>query len=211
MKAFYAIVAVIVFFLVILPKNDGLTYADSYVVSQTETDMEQYRLGYAEFVLLHEGKLSNHPKDPGGLTNQGVTYTTFKNLGKQLDYNPTLDLFYEMPDSVWYMIFDYHWNLFDGLDNPQLRMLAVDFVWGSGTTGVRKIQEAIKNQIHHQEVDGVLGSNTLKNMNNCDYYLLMKDVRKNRIELFKNSKNSKYFYKGWLKRQASLDKYLFLY
>ena len=33
------------------------------------------------FILKWEGGLVNHPNDPGGLTNMGVTIATWKSIG----------------------------------------------------------------------------------------------------------------------------------
>jgi lysozyme family protein len=71
----------------------------------------------------------------GWHTNKGVTWSSFKGLSGKLGYNPTCELFFQMPANIWGLIFkNGYWNFWD-CDNIPYQSLA-DFmtwtVWGSG-------------------------------------------------------------------------------
>lgn len=42
--------------------------------------------------LVHEGGFVNHPKDPGGATNQGVTFATLRMVGIDVDGDGDVDI-----------------------------------------------------------------------------------------------------------------------
>ena len=115
--------------------------------------MANYRI-VVPYFLKKEGGLSRATTDTasrnpspcvyngqtGWHTNKGVTWTTFKSLAPQLNYNPSCENFLTMPAEIWGKIFKKgYWDYWDG-DRIPFQAVA-DFitwtVWGSGAYGSR--------------------------------------------------------------------------
>jgi len=106
------------------------------------------------FILKWEGGLSHSqydsakndpvPDGTGVHTNKGVTWGTFKTLAFIAGYEPTIDLFYRMPDDVWGKIFKIgYWDQVfgDQIISQAIANTFVDWAWASGPrTATRKMQ-----------------------------------------------------------------------
>ena len=115
-------------------------------------------LWYRQFVLSMEGGLVNHPRDPGGLTNKGVTLATFKRLAQiakiKIDQNENVvDRLKALTDHEWSLIQDYFYDLAThGGKMPLLcSCYATELMWWSGNVFV--LQRAVANLIHKYKSD----------------------------------------------------------
>jgi lysozyme family protein len=84
------------------------------------------------------------PDGTGVHTNKGVTWTTFKTMAFMAGYEPTVDLFYRMPDDIWGKIFKIgYWDQVfgDQIISQAIADTLVDWAWASGPrTAIRKMQ-----------------------------------------------------------------------
>jgi hypothetical protein len=68
-------------------------------------------------------------------TNKGVTWSSFVGLSKKLGYTASCQLFFEMPASIWGLIFkNGYWNFWqcDSIPYQSLADFMTWTVWGSG-------------------------------------------------------------------------------
>jgi len=149
-------------------------------------------------VLVHEGGYVDHPKDPGGATNRGVTLETFRrfygeNMGKEdlkAITDEQLQHIYktgywdkchcdDLPNGMDYVVFDQAVNSGPGRSAK----------WLQGAIGV--------------PVDGGIGPQTLAAVNGCSPNRAVEDMCHERLGFMKRIKNGELwavFGKGWQKR-----------
>lgn len=97
---------------------------------------------FQRFILRWEGGYVNHPSDPGGHTNKGVTIGTFAQLAPSLLGIPgTLDNLKKLTDQQHLVILKYYWDKANGdkYSNPVIAAYATELAWGSGQGGAKKI------------------------------------------------------------------------
>lgn len=146
-------------------------------------------------ILSYEGGFVNHPKDPGGATNYGITRATLSRfLDREVDVQDVKDLDVETAKDIYHYMY---WNQVKGDCLP----LGVDlFVFdcavnhGPGRAG-KFLQQAIG-----AHVDGIIGPETVKVCLYADVTQALKDMHKQREIFYKSLNTFKTFGKGWLKR-----------
>ena len=131
-------------------------------------------------------------------TMKGVTLATFRNyFGK----NKTCKDLRNITDSQWDSIFiQKYWNRWSGdaIKNQSIANLLVDWLWTSGTYGIKFPQ-----RILGVKDDGVVGPKTIASINNYpnkkELFQKLWNRRKKHFEdIAKNGKQK--FLKGWLNR-----------
>ncbi|MBL4859403.1 MAG: glycoside hydrolase family 108 protein [Acinetobacter sp.] len=149
-------------------------------------------------VLKHEGGFVDHPKDPGGATNLGITLKTLRAWRKQhsdiddiknLTYNEAKDIYRanywdkcrcgEMPAGVALMVFD-------GAVNH------------GPSQSTKFLQRALR-----VSADGAIGPITLTAANNTNSKKLLLEVAAQRMRFYGNLDSFKHFGKGWSRRLMS--------
>jgi lysozyme family protein len=148
-----------------------------------------------ELVLKHEGGFVNHPKDPGGMTNLGVTKKVWEDwIGHEVDekamraLTPTIVApMYEMK----YWRTSYCEKLPRGLD---LLVFSMAVNAGSGRS-VKLLQEAIG-----VVADGVIGPRTMARINEANVETLIDKFSEARTAFYRGLKTFPVFGKGWLSR-----------
>ena len=105
-----------------------------------------------EVILHHEGGYVNHPKDPGGETNLGVTKRVYEDFGGTKDMK---DLTHEDVEPIYKKNY---WDRVKGDDLPEgLDLMIFDFAVNAGTGRAAKFIQRLVNTT----VDGGIGPNTL--------------------------------------------------
>ena len=105
-----------------------------------------------EVILHHEGGYVNHPKDPGGETNMGVTKRVYEDFGGTKDMK---DLTHEDVEPIYKKNY---WDRVKGDDLPEgLDLMIFDFAVNAGTGRAAKFIQRLVNTT----VDGGIGPNTL--------------------------------------------------
>lgn len=146
-------------------------------------------------LLGHEGGYVNHPDDPGGETNWGVT----KVVARQHGYEGFMK---DMPVGVAKAIYrKSYWDAVqaDSLP-PAIRYAVFDAAVNSGVgTSVRWLQQAVG-----ATPDGVLGPKTLAAINEVNSDGLLRRMLAKRLTAMTSMSGWPSFSKGWARRVATL-------
>jgi len=156
-------------------------------------------------ILVHEGGYVNHPKDPGGATNLGVTQRVYDAYRKRMKAKTHSVKHITKAEAI--EIYDrQYWDAVQGDKLPS----GVDYVVADGAVNsgpsqsIKWLQRAL--QPHYKgSIDGVIGMATLQaidNMANDD--LLVARICDRRMIFLKALKHWKTFGKGWTARVAGV-------
>lgn len=148
-------------------------------------------------VLVHEGGYVNHPKDPGGATNQGVTQRVYDDYRKTKGYapQPVAKLIPVERDNIYRMRY---WALIKGDSLPAgVSYVVFDGAVNSGVgQSVKWLQRAIG-----VPADGVIGPETINAVRAHDNHDgLVREICALRMAFLRALKTWKTFGKGWAAR-----------
>jgi lysozyme family protein len=156
-------------------------------------------------VLVHEGGKIDHPRDPGGRTNQGVTQATYNLYRKSIGKKPG-DV-YKMTDAERDAIYRKRfWNVIEGDKLPPgLGYTIFDGAVNSGPSqSVKWVQRAMGTR-YTGKIDGQMGMMTLEAIIAFpDHDKLVANIIARRLEFLKNLKTWGTFGKGWKRRVDSV-------
>lgn len=155
-------------------------------------------------ILKWEGGWSNDPADAGGPTMKGVTlavYTAYR--AKKGKKTPTQRDLRNISQEEWIDILKtMYWDRWkaDQINSQSIANLVVDWLWTSGTYGIKFPQRVLG-----LKDDGIVGPKTLQAINNYpDQEALFNKLWLRRKEHFTAIANSrpanKKFLNGWLNR-----------
>lgn len=146
-------------------------------------------------VLLHEGGFVNHPKDPGGMTNLGVTKRVWEAwIGKAVGEKEMRAL---TPAMVAPLYKKQYWDAVRGDDLPSgLDYLMFDFAVNAGPArAIRTMQKAIGTR-----PDGVIGPKTMATLKAADPNDLIAKFSMEKELFYKALPTFATFGRGWLRR-----------
>lgn len=154
-------------------------------------------------VLVYEGGKVDHPKDPGGRTNQGVIQRVYDSYRRKIG-QPQRDV-YLMTNTERDAIYKtQYWDAIRGNDLPA----GVDFVVFDGAVNsgpkqsVKWLQRALGVQ-----ADGVLGMITMDALESyANHDALIAAIIDRREAFLRALKTFPTFGKGWMARLASVEK-----
>lgn len=148
------------------------------------------------WVLEHEGGYSNHPKDPGGATNRGVTqrvYTAWLRQNGQQSRD-VREITYSEIRSIYRT---QYWDMVRGDDLPHGVDYAVfDFAVNSGPGRAAQFAQRIVGVPD----DGAIGSVTLAAILDADPIGLCADLCDNRLAWLRRLSTFPTFGRGWTRR-----------
>lgn len=148
-----------------------------------------------ELLLAHEGGFVDHPKDPGGMTNLGVTKRAFEKwVGNEVSEHIMRNL---TPKSVKPFYIDLYWRPIKGDDLP----VGVDwsvFDWGVNS-GPARAAKALQSIIG-ATADGIIGTRTLKQLAKFDPKQIVVDMYAIRKQFYKKLSGFQHFGNGWTRR-----------
>lgn len=150
-------------------------------------------------ILHHEGGYVNHPKDPGGMTNMGVTKRVYEEwVGHTVSEHTMQNLTEEDVAPIYQKNY---WDRIKADDLPAgLDLCVFDFGVNAGTGRAAKYLQTMIGTV----ADGGIGPNTLKAL---DEYVTQKgveatieDYQANRQSYYEKLKTFETFGRGWTRR-----------
>jgi lysozyme family protein len=152
-----------------------------------------------ELMLQSEGGFANHPSDPGGMTNLGVTKATWENwVGRASDEAEMRSL---TPEKVEPMYRKKYWDAVRG-DEVKLGLdyLLFDFAVNAGAgRAIKTLQTAIG-----VPVDGGFGPITMASMKSYEPVKLIERFSQAKEDFYRSLNTFDVFGKGWLNRVAKV-------
>lgn len=147
-------------------------------------------------VLVHEGGYVNHPQDPGGATNKGVTQAVYEGY-RGLRGVPFRSV-REISDSEIHAIYRFqYWDRIRGDDLPAgLDYAVFDFAVNSGTHRAAAFLQRSVSQVD----DGKIGPATLAAVKTADATQLIDELCDSRQRFLRGLSTFPVFGKGWLTR-----------
>ena len=146
-------------------------------------------------ILKHEGGFVNHPKDPGGMTNLGVTKKVWEEwVGRTVDEKAMRAL---TPEAVAPMYKKKYWDAVKADELPTgLDYLMFDFAVNAGPgRAIQTMQKALGTK-----PDGVIGPKTLVALKAADPTDLIAKFSMEKELFYKALPTFATFGKGWLRR-----------
>jgi lysozyme family protein len=153
-----------------------------------------------EAVLHHEGGFVNHPADPGGMTNLGVTKKVWEEwVGHEVDEKTMRGL---TPEIVGPMYKAKYWDKVKGDELPSGVDYAVfDAAVNSGPGRAAKWLQGCVGV----EQDGGIGPKTLAAVSAMNPAELVEDYAKRRLSFLMDLPHWGTFGKGWGRRVAAVQ------
>jgi len=152
-------------------------------------------------LLAHEGGFVNHPSDPGGMTNLGVTKAVWEEwVGHPVDEKQMRDL---QPVTVAPLYRAKYWDKIKGDELPTgIDYVVFDAAVNSGPGRAAKWLQACVGV----EPDGGIGPKTLAAVMSFDASQLIEDYAKRRLSFLMDLQHWDTFGKGWSRRVAEVEK-----
>ena len=146
-------------------------------------------------VLKHEGGFVNHPKDPGGMTNLGVTKKVWEEfIGREVDEREMRAL---TPDVVKPLYKKNYWDKIKGDQLPSgVDYAAYDLAVNSGTGRAAKYLQRIAGVPD----DGVIGPKSMDAILACDPVETVDAICDMRLDFLQRLPTWNTFGKGWGRR-----------
>jgi len=153
-----------------------------------------------EMVLKHEGGYVNHPKDPGGRTNLGVTQRAWEEyVGRSVDEAEMRSL---TPEKVKPIYKSRYWDRIKGDDLPSgVDYAAYDLAVNSGVGRAAKYLQSIAGV----PSDGIIGPKSLAAIKDCPADEMVDAMCGMRLEFLKALPTWDTFGKGWGRRVAEVE------
>lgn len=151
-----------------------------------------------QFVLGFEGGYSNHPRDPGGSTNLGVTQVTLDaHRRAHPDWSLPADVRNLTKAQAARIYRAGYWDPIRGDDlPPAVALLVFDSAVNQGVSRAsRLLQEAAGAQ-----VDGKIGPVTVKAARDAAQWTLIREIAVGRALAYVATGNMATFGRGWFRR-----------
>lgn len=143
---------------------------------------------------------SNHPSDPGGVTQLGVTKRAWEDyLGKKVTIDDMKAL---RPETVKPFYKTRYWDRVRGDELPSgVDYAAFDFAVNSGATKSIRTMQDIAGAIS----DGIMGPKTLAAINRVPANEMIEAITMDRLAFLKRLSTWSVFGKGWENRVLSVE------
>lgn len=154
-----------------------------------------------KMLLHHEGGFVNHPKDPGGMTNLGVTKKVYDAwIGRE---STEAEMRALTPADVGPIYKKNYWDKVCGDDLPAgVDWAAFDWAVNSGAGRPAKAIQRIVGATQ----DGAIGPKTLQAVMDVEPEKIVEGVYDIRQKFYESLKTFKTFGRGWTRRnQETLD------
>jgi lysozyme family protein len=152
-----------------------------------------------DMVIKNEGGFVNHPQDPGGMTNLGVTRSAWQGY---LNRDVTeIEMRALTPEVVKPFYKAFYWDRIKGDSLPSgVDYAAYDLAVNSGPhKSAQYLQE-----IAGVNVDGMIGPKSLEAIQSCDAEQTADAICDMRLDFLKRLPTFNTFGKGWSRRVAEV-------
>lgn len=151
-------------------------------------------------VLKSEGGYSNHPDDPGGPTNKGITLATMR---RYVDRNATVDDLKHITEAQVATVYrKQYWDKVCGNDLPGgIDFATFDFAVNSGPARAAKYLQAALGIAR----DGVIGPATIAAARSADARKIIDRLCADRLAFLKRLRTWPTFGRGWTARVSSVE------
>lgn len=148
-----------------------------------------------DWVLEREGGYVDNPRDPGGVTNMGITIETLSRyLGRQATVVDMHVMTRQLAGEIYYHDY-WHANRCDEMP-PGVNLIMLDCVVMSSPVTVRKwLQAAVL-----VPQDGVLGPKTMEALAHCRPGLVVQSMTAYRLQHYQSLPTWDTFGRGWTAR-----------
>ena len=149
-------------------------------------------------VLKHEGGYVNHPSDPGGETNFGIT----KNTARQFGYSGSMR---NIPADIVEKIYQaQYWDAMNCDNFP--RLVAFQLFDAAVNHGLLNARKLLQRAVGVKD-DGVIGAVSLVAIRNQSAYALVNLFNAERINFYTRISTFNTFGKGWMSRMSENLRY----
>lgn len=152
-------------------------------------------------VLVHEGGKADHPKDPGGRTNKGITQRTYDAWRKRQGKSRR-DVWTIMLAEVEAIYREQYWNIIKGDDLPAgVDYVVFDAAVNSGPERAGIWLQRALGERYRSRVDGVIGTETLAAVEaHRNHDALIAEMCARRMAFLRELKTWPTFGRGWTTR-----------
>ena len=168
---------------------------------------------FLPILLQHEGGFVNHPADPGGPTNKGITLATFTHCARQLlGISPTLAALRDLTQGQAGTIYKkLYWDVVrgDDISSQPLADIVCDFQVNAGSRA-SKLLQSVLNELGARprlNVDSMIGKQTLAALAVIDGNRVHALYKAKRVAYYRDLARRRpslaRFLKGWLARTES--------
>lgn len=153
-----------------------------------------------DVILLHEGGFAQHPDDPGGATNFGITHKTLAAWRKVEACTPEEVRALEIEEAKEiYRAF--YWNALNCDQLPRgVDLVTFDF---GVNAGVNRSARTLQNVVA-VKADGQVGPITIGAAQRMDSEYVINKMSDMRLDFYKTLKHWDVFGKGWARRTADV-------
>ncbi|MDQ0303234.1 glycosyl hydrolase 108 family protein [Ancylobacter polymorphus] len=155
----------------------------------------------ADIVLTAEGGFVDHPRDPGGATNFGITIGTLRDWrGEEVTAEDVLNLTKEEAREIYRVRY---WNPLncDALP-PGIDLVVYDFGVNAGPVRAAKMLQKLVGA----KEDGAIGAVTLAAVGTRDIADLIRAFSARRLDYYRALDTWETFGKGWTNRTLTVEK-----
>jgi lysozyme family protein len=150
-------------------------------------------------VLKHEGGFVNHPRDPGGATNKGITLANYRRYVKQ--DGSVDDLKAIRPDEVERVYKLFYWDAVKAdLLPPGVDYAVFDFAVNSGPGRAIRFLQRVVGAVQ----DGAIGAATLAAVKATSHDRIINRLCDDRLSFLQGLSTWSTFGKGWGSRVAGV-------
>ncbi|AIK95908.1 glycoside hydrolase family 108 protein [Candidatus Odyssella acanthamoebae] len=164
------------------------------------------------FILKNEGGYVNHPNDPGGATNFGISLRFLRKIGLDIDQDGDIDAddiksLNGASSSELYRKYFWEAASYSMIDNQAIATKVFDLAVNMGASRANKILQKSANialRNNALAIDGIIGNKTIQSINSLNNKLLEDLICQAAAQYYSElaNKNPKLeiFLTGWLKR-----------
>lgn len=176
-------------------KGPGAGVAAATETGRKRKDSRQFHK-CMEIILRHEGGYVDHPDDPGGATNMGITHKTLA-AWRKVDKCSREEVRTLQVDEAKEIYRAHYWNAL----NCDLLPAGVDLVvFDMGVNAGVGRSSRMLQEVVAVEQDGQVGPITVGAVNQVDSDFVIKKFSDRRLQYYQSLKHWETFGKGWSRR-----------